>query len=220
MASTTLARTPAYPRGCVFIMSQPIRQTIEDLAAGTAIMAVLVASLFVGGCTSGTKDIARAAGNTQTLAAGIVSHSEALAPLVAENAEASAHVKAIGQNARDIQIEAGKVQNALPKVKDVTPWWATLLGNAFWLALIAAAAILAVKFWPVIAVFMAGVKWLEWLIPKPTRIAADRDYELYRAADEPQRDAQRDRILAARMNPYYDAAWRRAERKAKLGAKA
>jgi hypothetical protein len=41
---------------------------------------------------------------------------------VAENAEASAHVKAIGQNARDIQIEAGKVQTALPKVKDVTPW--------------------------------------------------------------------------------------------------
>ena len=73
---------------------------------------------------------------------------------------------------------------------------------------------------PVLAVFLAGVKWLEWLIPKPTRIAAERDYELYREADEHNRDAQRDRILASRMNPYYDAAWRRAERKVKLGDKA
>lgn len=201
-------------------MSTDTKHVASRLAIGAFAVFALIAVVFCIGCTSGTKDIARAAGNTQTLAAGIVAHSEALAPLVAENAEASAHVKAIGQNARDIQIEAGKVQNALPKVKDVTPWWATLLGNLFWLGMIAAAAVLAVKFWPVIAVFMAGVKWLEWLIPKPTRIAAERDYELYRAADEPDRDAQRDRILAARMNPYYDAAWRRAERKAKLGAKA
>lgn len=201
-------------------MSTDTKHVASRLAIGAFAVFALIAVVFCIGCTSGTKDIARAAGNTQTLAAGIVAHSEALAPLVAENAEASAHVKAIGQNARDIQIEAGKVQNALPKVKDVTPWWATLLGNLFWLGMIAAAAVLAVKFWPVIAVFMAGVKWLEWLIPKPTRIAAERDYELYRAADEPNRDAQRDRILAARMNPYYDAAWRRAERKTKLGAKA
>lgn len=201
-------------------MTKDTKHVASRLAIGAFAAFALIAVVFCMGCTSGTKDIARAATNTQVLAAGIVSHADALAPLVAENAEATAHVKAIGQNARDIGIEAGKVQTALPKVKDVTPWWATALGNLAWLIAIVAAAVLAVKFWPVIAVFMAGVKWLEWLIPKPTRIAAERDYELYRAADEPDRDAQRDRILAARMNPYYDAAWRRAERKAKLGAKA
>jgi hypothetical protein len=201
-------------------MNKDTRHIASRLAIGAFAVFALIAVVFCIGCTSGTKDIARAAGNTQTLAAGIIAHTEALAPLVAEHEQAASHVKGIAQNARDIQIEAGKVQTALPKVKDVTPWWATLLGNVTWLALIAAAAILAIKFWPVLAVFLAGVKWLEWLIPKPTRIAAERDYELYREADEPHRDAQRDRILAARMNPYYDAAWRRAERKARLGAKA
>lgn len=201
-------------------MNKDTRHVLVRVGIGLVAVAFLIALTFLTGCTSGTKDIARAAGNTQTLAAGIVAHTEALAPLVAENAEATAHVKAIGQNARDIQIEAGKVQTALPKVKDVTPWWASALGNLTILAAILAAAVLAIKFWPILAVFLAGVKWLEWLIPKPTRIAAERDYELYRAADEPDRDAQRDRILAARMNPYYDAAWRRAERAAKLGAKA
>lgn len=199
-------------------MTKDVRSAL--IRVGVVFAACMLLFVLPSGCTSGTKDIARAAGNTQTLAAGIVAHSEALAPLVAENAEATAHVKAIGQNARDIQIETGKVQTALPKVKDVTPWWASALGNLTILAAILAAAILSIKFWPVLAVFLAGVKWLEWLIPKPTRIAAERDYELYRAADEPDRDAQRDRILAARMNPYYDAAWRRAERAAKLGAKA
>lgn len=199
-------------------MTKDVRSAL--IRVGVVFAACMLLFVLPSGCTSGTKDIARAAGNTQTLAAGIVAHSEALAPLVAENAEATAHVKAIDQNARDIQIEAGKVQTALPKVKDVTPWWASALGNLTILAAILAAAILSIKFWPVLAVFLAGVKWLEWLIPKPTRIAAERDYELYRAADEPDRDAQRDRILAARMNPYYDAAWRRAERAAKLGAKA
>lgn len=199
-------------------MTKNVRSAL--IRVGVVFAACVLLFVLPSGCTSGTKDIARAAGNTQTLAAGIVAHSEALAPLVAENAEATAHVKAIGQNARDIQIETGKVQTALPKVKDVTPWWASALGNLTILAAILAAAVLAIKFWPILAVFLAGVKWLEWLIPKPTRIAAERDYELYRAADEPDRDAQRDRILAARMNPYYDAAWRRAERAAKLGAKA
>lgn len=199
-------------------MTKNVRSAL--IRVGVVFAACMLLFVLPSGCTSGTKDIARAAGNTQTLAAGIVAHSEALAPLVAENAEATAHVKAIGQNARDIQIETGKVQTALPKVKDVTPWWASALGNLTILAAILAAAVLAIKFWPILAVFLAGVKWLEWLIPKPTRIAAERDYELYRAADEPDRDAQRDRILAARMNPYYDAAWRRAERAAKLGAKA
>lgn len=201
-------------------MTKNIRHALIRVGIGALAVLFLLAFMTLAGCTSGTKDIARAAGNTQTLAAGILAHTEALAPLVAENPEATGHVKAIGQNARDIQIEAGKVQTALPKVEDKTPWWATALGNLTWIALIVAAAVLAIKFWPVLAVFLAGVKWLEWLIPKPTRIAAERDYELYRAADEPNRDAQRDRILAARMNPYYDAAWRRAERKARLGDKA
>jgi hypothetical protein len=201
-------------------MTKNIRSALIRVGIGLLAAGFLIALVFLSGCTSGTKDIARAAGNTQTLAAGILAHTEALAPLVAEHEQAASHVKGIAQNARDIQIEAGKVQTALPKVKDVTPWWASALGNLTILAALAAAAILAIKFWPVLAVFLAGVKWLEWLIPKPTRIAAERDYELYREADEPHRDAQRDRILAARMNPYYDAAWRRAERKARLGDKA
>jgi hypothetical protein len=206
--------------GAFFIMSKNIRYTLIRVGIGALAVLFLLAFMTLAGCTSGTKDIARAAGNTQTLAAGIIAHTEALAPLVAEHEQAASHVKGIAQNARDIQIEAGKVQTALPKVEDKTPWWATALGNLTWIALIVAAAVLAIKFWPVLAVFLAGAKWLEWLIPKPTRIAAERDYELYREADEPHRDAQRDRILAARMNPYYDAAWRRAERKARLGAKA
>ena len=201
-------------------MNKDTKHVASRLAIGAFAVFALIAVVFCMGCTSGTKDIARAATNTQVLAAGIVSHADALAPLVAENPEATAHVKAIGQNARDIGIEAGKVQTALPKVKDVTPWWATALGNLAWLAAIVAAAILAVKFWPVIAVFLAGVKWLEWLIPKPKLVAADRDAELFYAADDAGRDPQRDRIALLRQDPYYNAAWLRAERKYKVGAKA
>lgn len=201
-------------------MTQNIRQALIRVGIGLVAAVFLIALVFLTGCTSGTKDIARAANNTQTLAAGIVAHTEALAPLVAENAEATGHVKAIGQNARDIQIEAGKVQNALPKVKDVTPWWATFVGNLFWIGLAIAAAVLAVKFWPAIAGIVGVVSWLGWLIPKPQRLAAERDVELYYAKPAPQREAERDRIAAIRMDPYYNAAWVRAERKKKLGAKA
>ncbi len=201
-------------------MTKNIRQALIRVGIGLLAAGFLIACMFLVGCTSGTKDIARAANNTQTLAAGIVAHTEALAPLVADNAEATGHVKAIGQNARDIGIEAGKVHQALPKVKDVAPWWATALGNVAWLAAILAVVVLAVKFWPVLAVFLAGVKWLEWLIPKPKLVAADRDAELFYAADDAVRDPQRDRIALLRQDPYYNAAWLRAERKYKVGAKA
>jgi hypothetical protein len=84
-------------------MTKNVRSAL--IRVGVVFAACMLLFVLPSGCTSGTKDIARAAGNTQTLAAGIVAHSEALAPLVAENAEATAHVKAIDQNARDIHIE-------------------------------------------------------------------------------------------------------------------
>lgn len=205
-------------------MSKDTKHVASRLAIGAFAVFALIAVVFCVGCTSGTKDIERAATHAGVLADRMSDESragQAALKLDPPNLEAANRsLELIAQSARDLKIISQNIHEALPKVKDVTPWWATLLGNLFWLGMIAAAAVLAVKFWPVIAVFMAGVKWLEWLIPKPTRIAAERDYELYRDADEPNRDAQRDRILASRMNPYYDAAWRRAERKAKLGAKA
>lgn len=201
-------------------MTNKIRHTLVRVGIGLVAAAFLIAVMFLAGCTSGTKDIARAAGNTQVLAANIVSHADALAPLVADNPQATGHVKAISQSARDIGIEASKVQNALPKVEDKTPWWATLIGNLLWIGLAIGAAVLAVKFWPVIAGVVGVVSWLGWLIPKPQRLAAERDVELYYAKPAPQREAERDRIAAIRMDPYYNAAWVRAERKKKLGAKA
>lgn len=199
-------------------MSKPTRQAL--IRVGIVFAACVLLFVMPNGCTSGTKDIARAAGNTQTLAAGIVAHTEALAPLVAENDEASAHVKAIGQNARDIQIEAGKVQNALPKVEDKTPWWATALGNLLWLGIGIAALILTIKFWPVIAAFLAGVKFLQWLIPQPVRVAAKLDVEKYVAMSPEEQAAEDARITAIRMDPYYAAAWKAEVKRIKLGNKA
>lgn len=199
-------------------MSKPTRQAL--IRVGIVFAACVLLFVMPNGCTSGTKDIARAAGNTQALAAGIVAHTEALAPLVAENDEASAHVKAIGQNARDIQIEAGKVQNALPKVEDKTPWWATALGNLLWLGIGIAALILTIKFWPVIAAFLAGVKFLQWLIPQPVRVAAKLDVEKYVAMSPEEQAAEDARITAIRMDPYYAAAWKAEVKRIKLGNKA
>lgn len=199
-------------------MTKDTRQAL--IRVGLVLAACVLLFVLPTGCTSGTKDIARAAGNTQTLAAGIVSHAEALAPLVAENAEATAHVKAIGQNARDIQVEASKVQTALPKVKDITPWWATLFGNLLWLGIGITALVLTVKFWPVIAAFLAGFRLLEWLIPKPFRVAAKIDAEKYHAMTDEERAEQDARVTAIRMDPYYAAAWKAQVKRIKLGAKA
>lgn len=199
-------------------MTKNVRSAL--IRVGLVFAACVLLFVLPTGCTSGTKDIARAAGNTQTLAAGIVAHTEALAPLVAENDEASAHVKAIGQNARDIQIEAGKVQNALPKVEDKTPWWATALGNLLWLGIGIVALILTIKFWPVIAAFLAGVKFLQWLIPQPVRVAAKLDVEKYVAMSPEEQSAEDARITAIRMDPYYAAAWKAEAKRIKLGAKA
>jgi hypothetical protein len=205
-------------------MTKNIRYALIRVGIGALAVLFLLAFMTLAGCTSGTKDIARAANNTNELAQRIGEDARiGKAALQTNPQDVSLAVQSfdkIAQSARDINHETKKVHEALSKVEDTAPWWASALGNLTILAAILAAAILAIKFWPVLAVFLAGVKWLEWLIPKPTRIAAERDYELYREADEPHRDAQRDRILAARMNPYYDAAWRRAERKARLGAKA
>lgn len=73
-------------------MTKDTRQAL--IRVGLVFAACVLLFVLPTGCTSGTKDIARAAGNTQTLAAGIVAHTEALAPLVAENDEASAHLAA------------------------------------------------------------------------------------------------------------------------------
>jgi hypothetical protein len=201
-------------------MTKNIRHTLIRVGIGALAVLFLLAFMTLAGCTSGTKDIARAAGNTQTLAAGIIAHTEALAPLVAEHEQAASHVKGIAQNARDIQIEAGKVQTALPKVEDKTPWWATALGNLLWLGLGIAAIVLTIKFWPVVAAFLAGVKFLQWLIPQPVRVAAKLDVEKYVGMTPEEQAAEDARITAIRMDPYYAAAWKAEVKRIKLGAKA
>lgn len=117
-----------------------IRRELRFYALPVCVAALLIACgialMLAAGCTSGTKQIAHSANNVGTLAAQIEDHAGALAPLVAENPDAKKHVDAISQDAKDIGIEAQRIHEVLPKVKDIeSPWVGIIKIGLFILAI-------------------------------------------------------------------------------------
>lgn len=181
-------------------------------------IAMLLVPLFLAcGCKSGTKEIARAASNTDTLTATIDDHSRALRPIVGDNPEGVQHIDGIEQATRDIRVETRKVHEALPKVKDVTPWWATLLGNGFIVAGVVAVFGLLVYLGlgPLIARAVAFLaSFIPAALPRAKREDAKLDFESLEA--NPESPEIREKIAARRARDVqYDAAWKAMKREEK-----
>ncbi|MBX3380908.1 MAG: hypothetical protein KF805_12520 [Phycisphaeraceae bacterium] len=173
---------------------------------------------FCAGCHSGTKDISRAASNTETLADRISDHSRALEPAVAGNKDAEGHLNGIKQAAADIKVETRKVHEAVTRVKDITPWWAQLLEGGVWI-IIGAGALFALFYFglaaPIRAFFVFVGSHFAAILPAKAKGQAKLDAEALESNPTPELD----RSIAVRRasDPMYDAAWkaqRRAEQKA------
>lgn len=179
-----------------------------------AVAMILGPVLLALGCKSGTGQIARAASNTDTLTARIDDHSRALRPIVAGSPEGLQHLDGIEQATRDIRKETQKVHEALPTVKDVTPWWATLIGNGFLLTGLVFVVGLAFYFGlaPLIAKAVAFLaSWATWIIPSRKREAAKMDFESLEA--NPESPEIREKIAAQRARDVqYDAAFKAVKR--------
>mgnify|MGYP000219823605 FL=1 len=194
--------------------ARAIAPDIIGLAAVTAILFVVF--FFSLGCASGTKQIARAASNTDTLTATIDDHTRALRPIVGDSPEGIQHIDGIEQATRDIRVETRKVHEALPKVKDIQPWWAQMLENTTWI-LLGAGVLFALFYFglaaPIRAFFVFVGSHFAAILPAKAKGQAKLDAEALETNPTPELD----KSIAVRRasDPMYDAAWKAQKRKTK-----
>ena len=191
------------------------------------IAAVATTALTGAGCTSAKRDIEAKAEEVRGYAGTI----RADAQVVSDNAqdllqdippELAPKVEAIQSAATRIDHNAERVGNVAAiitdraqQVKDITPWWQTLLGMGFWgltgmgIALVLAWYGLLPLVLRAIASIVAKIPALaSALIPPRVRAAAKLDYEAFDETDPKQTAA----MGVKRTNPLYDAAFRVAKK--------
>jgi hypothetical protein len=124
----------------------------------------------------------------------------------------------IDHNAERIANVSSVITDNAQKVKDIQPWWQTLLGMGFWgligmgIALVLAWYGLLPLVLRAIASIVAKVPALaSALIPPRVRAEAKLDYEAFDPADPKQTAA----MGVKRTSPLYDAAFRVAKKGAK-----
>lgn len=175
----------------------------------TITLVLLSLVLFLSGCESATSEISSANTNiTNHAQQATTDIKEAIAtddvgPL------ALPHLNSATGHLAQIQGYTITVSRNLTKVKDITPWWATLLGNLTLLALVVA-VFLGALYLGLFPVLRAGIAltfgWLKFL-PKTDTTSAKFDIEHLTA--NPQDSSARERIAARRSSdPTYDAAYR------------
>jgi hypothetical protein len=121
----------------------------------------------------------------------------------------------IDHNAERIANVSSVITDNAQKVKDIQPWWQTLLGMGFWglvgmgIALVLAWYGLLPLVLRAIASIVAKVPALaSALIPPRVRAEAKLDYEAFDPADPKQTAA----MGVKRTSPLYDAAFRVAKK--------
>jgi hypothetical protein len=121
----------------------------------------------------------------------------------------------IDHNAERVGNVAAIITDRAQQVKDITPWWQTLLGMGFWgltgmgIALVLAWYGLLPLVLRAIASIVAKIPALaSALIPPRVRAAAKLDYEAFDETDPKQTAA----MGVKRTNPLYDAAFRVAKK--------
>jgi hypothetical protein len=179
-------------------------------AIGAAITLLLLSLvLFLGGCESATSNISEA--NTS-----ITNHAQAATSDIKEAIAtndvgplALPHLNSATGHMAAIQGDTITVSRNLTKVKDITPWWATLMGNIALIVLVIAVFLgsLYLGLFPVVrAAIAVTFGWLKFL-PKSDTTSAKFDIEYLTA--NPNDGPARERIAARRSSdPTYDAAFR------------
>lgn len=176
---------------------------MRPLLAGICLLVTVSA---LGSC-SGTQAIARAANKMHAKAEAIRSRSREVAEnLRGPEPDVPAAADAQDENVKDADAiigSANAVHEALPKTRDVVPWWATfLVWGAVGVVLIAAIVLL----WQTGA--GRAIRAIFGLIPVPVR----REAELAAAAMDPAQPESVRELVAARRarDPLYDKAFAKA----------
>jgi hypothetical protein len=192
-----------------------------------ATIAVATAALTGAGCNSAKRTIeAKAeevrayAGSIRTDAGVIRDNAQDLTgtipPELAPKVEAIVGAaERIDHNAERVGNVAAIITDRAAQVRDIQPWWQTLLGMGFWgltgmgIALVLAWYGLLPLVLRAIASIVAKVPALaSALIPPRVRAEAKLDYEAFDPADPKQTAA----MGVKRTSPLYDAAFRVAKK--------
>lgn len=192
---------------------------------GFVVGVALWCTLIGAGCGSATRDISRAATQAAASAQSADNHFTAIGVAAAEaetmtpdDSPVAPLIDTIKEHAaaglvdtENIKAASTKVHEAIPGVKDVTPWWASLIARIVGALILLGLIFLAYTsgVFPIIRAFFAG---LGWFIPRPTAIRAKFDAENIESGDASQ--ARKEVVAAARgSDPVYDKVFKREQAK-------
>ena len=189
-----------------------------------ATIAVAALALTGPGCASAKRDIEASAEQVRTYAGTIRADAQSIRnnaqsllqtvpPELAEKVEAiDAAATRIDHNAERVGNVAAIITDRAQQVKDITPWWQTLLGLGFW-TIVGGIVVLALAWYgllPIVIRALAGLaskvpSLFKVLIPDSIRTSAKLDVEAFDPNDPTMTAA----IAARRQaDPRYDAAYR------------
>ena len=189
-----------------------------------ATIAVAALALNGAGCNSAKRDIEASAEQVRTYAGTIRADAQSIRnnaqsllqtvpPELAEKVEAiDAAATRIDHNAERVGNVAAIITDRAQQVKDITPWWQTLLGLGFW-TIVGGIVVLALAWYgllPIVIRALAGLaskvpSLFKVLIPDSIRTSAKLDVEAFDPNDPTMTAA----IAARRQaDPRYDAAYR------------
>jgi outer membrane murein-binding lipoprotein Lpp len=202
------------------------------------ILAVIVSVFALLGCNDpkrnaqrATDEIRESASDIRQRADNISDLSQDIAVAVPEGDPLESIIvpkaNEITEEAREISKQAERavvktqvVTENLVQTRNIKPWYETLLelGLGTILTVVGGTLLLVIAVrlgvWPVIASTIGGAVRLipalfNWLVPKTTQNTAKLDYEALKAS--PDNKSLWARVNAARRDPLYDAAYRRAK---------
>jgi hypothetical protein len=189
-----------------------------------ATIAVAALALTGAGCASAKRTIEAKAEEVRAYAGTIRDDAQAIRDnaqdlLATVPPELAPKVEAIGKRAARIDHNAERVGNVAAiitdnaqQVKDITPWWQTLLGMGFW-TIVGGIVVLALAWYgllPIVIRALAGLaskvpSLFKLLIPDSIRTSAKLDVEAFDPNDPTMTAA----VAARRQaDPRYDAAYR------------
>lgn len=154
------------------------------------------------GC-SASQQIATSATAIREYASSIKERSDAIQK-ESQDGFAIMNAKEISKTTDKIIAEVGDIQESIPNIADVTPWWATLLKWGFIMVAVIAATFVLIQSGALTA-FRVLIGW----IPRRTQTEA----QLAHNALDPQKDDNVTTWIAAKRasDPLFNAAWLKAK---------
>ena len=178
----------------------------------------LAACLVVAGCTSHKGEADAAIGRNQARAVVIDQQATAInsdlnaaletgevGPLAVPFVDsAKGRATKIQSEAKGIQKDASAARGHIQQTQDITPWWASLLGNLAWVVILVV-AVGALWYTGIFSVIRA---WIPILIPNRIKSQAKLDLE---ALEHPEVLPQA--VALRREDPMYNAAFKAEKKK-------